>query len=1040
MEFVHLHTHSHYSLLDGLAKIDELIDRAKELEMKALALTDHGNLYGAIEFYKKAKLKGIKPILGVEAYLALKDRFTKRPKVDSKNYHLTLICKNNTGWKNLLKLVTKSYLEGFYYHPRMDKELLTQYHEGLIGMSGCLAGEIPQLLLENKFEQAKNKLAEYQKIFGKENFYLELSAHPEVKKINLVNQRIIKLAKQTNTPLVATQDIHYLYPEDAKYHQILLNVQTNHAEKLVMEGDYSMRSPQQMFQIFKDIPEAISNTVKIAEQCNVEIELGKVQLPKFKDSEEQDSFSYLKELVKEKLPSKFSQVTPEIRNRINYELSVIKKTNFADYFLIVQDVCNWARKRKIVVGPGRGSAAGSLVAYVLGIVKINPLKYDLLFERFLNPQRVQLPDIDIDFADTRRDEVIDYVRQKYGKDRVAQIVTFDTMAARAAIRDTGRSLGYSYSFCDKIAKLIPPNLSLNQALNTLPELNQLYLSNQQVKNLIDSAKKLEGVVRHASVHACGVVISKYPLTDLVPLQFAPQDKYCIITQFDMHSIEDLGLLKIDFLGLRNLTIIEETLKLIKEHYNRDIRIEDIPEDDKQTFDLLKRGNTAGIFQLESEGMTAYLKKLKPNRFEDIIAMIALYRPGPLKAGLIPSYINRKNGKEKIEYIHPKLEPILKATYGVPIYQEQLMKIVQVLANFSLAEADILRKAIGKKREDLIKRLSQKIIDGMVKNNIPRNTALRIWEWIKPFAGYGFNKSHSACYATISYQTAYLKAHFPVEFAAALFNASLFDIDRVAYLIKQVEESNIKVLPPDVNLSQAKFSPEENNIRFGLIAIKNVGIGLASEIVENRIQNGPFQNLADFLFRIKHNLNKKSLESLIKSGALDSLGTSRETAIDNLDKLLKFNSSNKISTQPALFSYQPSKLSLKLKPSKPNLSLRLSWEKEYLGAYLTGHPLHLIKVNQKDITPISKLKEKIGKKLTIIGIISKIKKKITKLGEPMLFVKLEDLTEQVEIVVFPKVLTSYPELFKENKIIMARGLVSSRLGKISFICDQVKLLR
>ncbi|MEE8131830.1 MAG: DNA polymerase III subunit alpha, partial [Candidatus Paceibacterota bacterium] len=806
MKFVHLHTHSHYSLLDGLAKIDDLIAYAKELGMKALALTDHGNLYGTIEFYKKALKAEIKPILGVETYVAFRTRFNKEPKIDDKYSHLTLLAKNQTGWQNLIQLITKANLEGFYYKPRVDKDLLRKHSNGIIALSGCPSGEIPKLLANNKFEQAEKTAKEYQEIFGSENFFLEIYHHPNIPDISKINDGLIEISKKTNIPLVATQDIHYLKPEDAEYQDILLAVQTGNKlddnDRLTLKADdFSMRSAEQMIEFFKDLPEAIENTVKIAERCDLTLPLHQILLPNFALPEDKNANQYLKELISERLPQRFPKYADlrgldadsrgnEIKERLEYELGVIEKTGFADYFLIAQDIVNWAKKRGIRCNT-RGSAAGSLLSYILNITDIDPLKYDLFFERFLNPERISMPDIDVDVSDIRRDEIFAYIRQKYGDDHVAQIITFGTMAARAAIRDAGRALGMAYSFCDQLAKLIPFNQKLDESLENVKEFSDLYNNNPDAKKIIDAAKHLEGVARHASVHACGVVISKEPLTQYVPLQRAPKDQNIIITQFEMYSIEDLGLLKMDFLGLKNLTIIEETIRLVKEIKDEEIDISKIPLDDKKTFKLLQAGDTTAIFQLESSGMRRYLKQLKPTEFEDIIAMISLYRPGAIEH--IPQYIKRKHKLEKPTYLHPKLEPILKNTYGIGIYQEQMMKIARDLAGFTLAEADILRKAIGKKIKSLLDSQKEKLISGMLKNNIDEKTAKAIWELFPPFARYGFNRSHAACYALIGYQTAYLKAHYPIEFTTSLLNADAGDIERIAFLVSETKKSKIEVL-------------------------------------------------------------------------------------------------------------------------------------------------------------------------------------------------------------------------------------------------------
>ncbi len=807
--FVHLHTHSHYSLLDGLAKIDQLIAQAQKNGMDALALTDHGNLYGAIEFYKKAKKAGLKPILGIEAYLAPHDRFSKE--ADQRYFHITLLAKNLTGWKNLIQLSTKSFLEGFYYKPRIDKDLLKEYHEGIIALSGCLGGEISSLIVTNRYDEAKEKALEYRDIFGPENFYLEIGYHPKITETEKIKETIPKLSKETGIPMVATYDIHYAKPEDAEYHDILLAIQTGNKltddDRLTLKADdFSMASGERMAELFKDLPEAISNTGKIADQCNVEIELNKIHLPSFPVPEGETANSYLRKTIDENIKNNFSaeEQTEEFKTRLEYEMDVIKKTGFADYFLIVSDLINWAKSHGVAVGPGRGSAAGSLISYVLNITEMDPLKYGLLFERFLNPDRIQMPDIDIDFADNRRDEVLAYAQSKYGKDRVARIITFGTMASRAAIRDVGRALGLSYDFCDKIAKLLPPHLDLEEAMSQVAELKELVEKDADAKRLFEAAKHLEGVARHASVHACGTVISKEPLTNYLPLQFAPQDKDTIITQFEMHAVEDLGLLKIDFLGLKNLSIIENTLRLVKESKDIDIDISNLPLDDKKTFELLRDGDTTGVFQLEGNGMRRYLKDLKPTELEDIIAMDALYRPGPLDAGMVPRYIARKNGKEKVVYLHPKLEPILKKTYGIMVYQEQLMEVARSLAGFTFSEADTLRKAVGKKIKKLLDEQSEKMINGMVKNGIDKSMAKEIWEWFEPFARYGFNRSHAACYALIGYETAYLKANYPIEFMASLFNSELQDVERIAFLINEAQSHKIAILPPDINKSFYEF--------------------------------------------------------------------------------------------------------------------------------------------------------------------------------------------------------------------------------------------
>lgn len=1045
MKFVHLHTHSHYSLLDGLAKIGDLINCVKDLKMDAIALTDHGNLYGAIEFYKEAVKKNIKPILGVEIYVAPKSRFDRDGKKDDDRYfHLTLLAENETGWKNLIQLVTKANLEGFYYKPRVDKELLKEFHKGIIALSGCPGGEIPQAILNDDFEKAVILSEEYQKIFGKDNFFLEIGHHPNIPEIVKATEGIKKLYEKTKIPIVATQDIHYLKAEDAQYHDILLAVQTGNKlsddDRLTLKADdFSMRSPEQMAEAFKDLPEAIENTVKIAERCNVKLSLNQILLPSFPLEEGMTANQCLEKIIQKKLSQRFPNPEQKVIERLEYELKVIEKTKFADYFLIVQDFVNWAKEHGIVVGPGRGSAAGSIVSYILGITDIDPLKYDLLFERFLNPERIAMPDIDIDFADNRRDEVFAYVRQKYGEDRVAQIITFGTMAARASVRDATRAMGFPYILGDQIAKLIPPGLVIEEALKNVKELSDLYKSNQDAQKVLEAAKHLEGVARHASVHACGVVISRDPLTNWVPLQYAPQNQNIIITQFEMYKIEDIGLLKMDFLGLKNLTIIEETIRQIKEMKSEIIDISKIPLDDKKTFELFQKGETVSVFQFESEGMRHYLKELKPTEFEDVIAMVSLYRPGPME--LIPSYIKRKHGQEEITYLHPKLEPILKNTYGIGVYQEQMMRIARDLAGFTLPEADILRKAIGKKIKELLDDQQEKLTSGMIKNGIDEKIARKIWELFPPFAKYGFNRSHAACYALIAYQTAYLKVYYPIEFMTSLFNADSGDIERIAFLISEAKKAGITVLPPDINKSHVKFVPEDNIIRFGLLTVKNVGLNIVEAIIEERLRGGEFQNFTDFIKRVLHkDLNKKSLESLIKAGAFDSMKEERGMLLANIDNILAYSQNIKkssLSSQNSLFGGNVTNGFLKLEPAPTATNKdKLAWEKELVGLYISEHPLkqysqRLLTSKVKAISDIKKNKN-ISGIFRIAGVIAKIQKIITKNGQSMIFVKIEDLADGMEVLVFSDILNKNPNLWKENNVVIIEG-------KLSWRDDEPKLI-
>jgi len=1074
MEFTHLHTHSHYSLLDGLAKIDQLLDHCQKLKMKALALTDHGSMYGLVEFYQKAKEKGIKPILGSEVYIAFESMDDRRPGIDDKRYHLVLLVKNKQGYQNLVQLTTQAWLRGFYYKPRIDKKLLRKHSQGLIGLSACLSGEIPKAIVNGHPDLAEKLALEYQDIFGPGNFYLELEHHPGLKDQEPVNQALIKISRKYNIPVVATNDIHYLNPEDAEAQDILMAIQTdkkaNDENRLSMkDDDFSMRPPEQMIKDFGYIPEAIINTQKIVDQCQFDFELGKTQLPYFETPNQQNPEEYLRQLCYQGLISRYNfpeelikkiekdpqsknllpanetlPVSPEkIIDRLEYELSVINQMGFASYFLIVQDFVNWAKKQGIVVGPGRGSAAGSLVSYLLNITNIDPLKYDLLFERFLNPERISMPDIDLDFADDRRDEVIRYVAQKYGENHVAQIITFGTMAARAAVRDVGRAMGYPYNFCDQVAKMIPFGMNLERALQESQELNQSYQTDEATKKLIDMAKKLEGVARHASTHAAGVVITKEDINSLVPRQHPSQNDQTIVTQYEMRSIEALGLLKMDFLGLKTLTIIQNILNQVKNRTGQEIKLENIPLDDKATYELLKNGQTTGVFQLESAGMKRYLKELQPNEFEDIIAMVALYRPGPME--FIPEFIARKHGQKEIKYLHPQLEPILKNTYGICVYQEQLMQIAQRLAGFSLGEADTLRKAVGKKIKKLLDEQKEKMIQGMIKNNIPASTAEEIWHWIEPFARYGFNRSHATCYALVGYQTAYLKAHYPTEFMAALMTADQNDVERIAFLVDECRQMGIKVLPPNVNESEENFTVVQDKvIRFGLKAIKNVGHNIVETIVRERKNFGPFRSITDFIERVQcRDLNKKSLESLIKAGALDIFGE-RNQLLASLEQMLNYArevQKAKTQGQISLFGGENSLNSFKLAQTTAATKKEcLLWEKELLGLYISEHPLreYLERYSEYRLSCQS-LKPYLGQRVNLLGLISKIKKINTKKGEPMLFVELEDLTGRIEVIVFPKTLQQTASLWQEEKIVFVSGRVESKEEKLQILCDGIKVI-
>jgi len=1047
-KFVHLHTHSHYSLLDGLSKIDPLLDRVKELGMDSIAITDHGNLYGAVELYKKAKAKGIKPIIGAEIYIAFEGMRQERPGIDDTRYHLVLLVKNQEGYENLVKILTAAHLEGYYYKPRVDEEFLVQHARGLIALSACLTGKIPRLITTGKLREAKETAQHYQEIFGPGNFYLELQRHPHIAEQETANKGLLKISQETGIPLVATADSHYLRPEDAEAQDILMLINTgaraDDSERLTLKSDdFSLKSPEDMAELFKDVPEAIANTQVIANACSFEFSLGKILLPSFPLPADTNPNQYLRELCEAGLEQKGLQNSKEATERMEYELGVIGETGFASYFLIVQDFVNWAKSAHIVVGPGRGSVGGSLVAYLLNITGIDPLRYNLLFERFLNPERISMPDIDLDFADHRRDEVIAYVAKKYGSDRVAQIITFGTMASRAVIRDVGRALEYEYGYCDRIAKMIPFGHTLQETLKRVPEFKELYETDDRSRRLIDLGKKLEGVARHASTHACGVVISAEPLSNLVPLQHPTQNDQTIVTQYEMHSIEDLGLLKFDFLGLKNLSIIEDTLKRIYAIHGKNIDIERIPLNDQKVFQLFRQANTVGIFQVESDGMRRYLKELKPTELEDIIAMIALYRPGPME--LIPEYIARKQGKKSIEYLHEKLKPILKDTQGICIYQEQLMRIARDLAGFSLAEADVLRKAVGKKIESLLLEQKEKFIQGMINQGIDKRIAQKIWEWVLPFARYGFNRAHSAAYALISYQTAWLKAHYPVEFMSTLLTAERNDIERMSSLIDQTRKMGIDVLPPDLNESFSFFSvvPKKNQIRFGLAAIKNVGEGIAEIIIGERKTGGPFASMNDFISRVKSkDLNKKSLESMIKAGVFDQFAE-RNRLLSNIDVLLEVSRESqraRMMGQRGLFDAQPTGNSISLQLKEAPLANEhdlLLWEKELLGLYVSSHPLKKVQnILKRRALSIALLEQRQGRgqRIRIGGIISSMKKILTKSGKPMMFLNLEDLTDKIEVVIFPSILDRYPGLLRENKIVLVEGRMDRKMGEPKFICE------
>jgi len=1052
-DFVHLHVHSHYSLLDGLAKIDQLIDKAKEYQMPALALTDHGVMYGALEFYLKAKESGINPIIGAETYIAPRTIYDKVPKIDTSPYHLTLLAKNYQGYLNLIKLITIANLEGYYYKPRIDKNLLQEHSTGLIALSGCLQGEVARLILSRDFEKAEKTAKKYAEIFDGE-FYLEIMDLPNIEEQVFVNKELIKLSKKTGIPLVATNDVHYLNPEDAEIQDILLCLQTgatvDKKERMEMKkGNFSLRSPQEMAKAFKDFPEAITNTLKIAEKCQIEIPLGGVLLPSFQTPAGESDIDYLKKMAYEGLKKRYKDNVPQkARERLEYELSVIQTTNFASYFLIVADFVNWAKDNGIMVGPGRGSAAGSLVSYALRITEVNPLEHGLVFERFLNPQRVAMPDIDVDFPDNRREEVIQYLVKKYRPENVAQIITFGTMAARAAVRDVGRVLGMPYSEVDKIAKVVPPNMPLKESISEVPELRAFYQSEEKIKRLLDIASKIEGVARHASTHAAGVVIAPQPLTNYLPLQRPQGEGKIQITQYSMYEIEKLGLLKMDLLGLSNLTILENALEIVEAVHQKKINLFEIPLDDPKTYKILSGGQTIGIFQLESRGMQRYLKQLKPTTFEDIISMVALYRPGPMES--IPDFIAAKHGQKKVTYLHPSLKPILESTYGVIVTQEQVLEIARNFAGFTYAEADILRKAVGKKIKELLEAQKKKFIEGAVKTSkVDAKLAEKVWNFIEPFARYGFNKSHATCYALIAYWTAYLKAHYPSSFMAALLNAEKNDIEKVGKIILECRRMGIEVLPPSINESFSGFAvvPQTGNIRFALSAIKNIGENVGKAIARERKNNGKYKSLEDFLRRVEAKyLNKKVLESLIKAGAFDGF-EERGKLLANLDRLLSFvqntHKNNSVGQQD-LFSLNNQEVTtLHLRSAEPVSKFqKLAWEKELLGLFLTGHPIDDFEnYLATRVVKIGKIKN-LGSesRVCVGGIITGVQKVLTRTGETMFFVTLEDKSGSVEILVFPKTLNENSKIWEKDNIVIIDGVLSfGKMDDPKVICKKAELI-
>lgn len=1068
MNFTHLHVHTEYSLLDGSNKINEYVARVKELGMNSAAITDHGVMFGCIDFYRAAKAAGIKPILGCEVYVAPGSRFDREiGQAEDRYYHLVLLAENNHGYENLMKIVSKAFVDGFYYKPRVDMELLQEYHEGIIALSACLAGEVAKNITRGMYEEAKSAALRYEEIFGKGNFFLELQDHG-IPQQQRVNQQLLRMSQETGIGLVATNDVHYTYDTDAEAHDILLCVQTR---KLLSDenrmryegGQYYVKSPEEMAELFPYIPEALENTQKIADRCEVEIEFGVTKLPKFDVPAPYTSWEYLNKLCYDGLKERYTGDLTELEKRLEYELGVIKTMGYVDYFLIVWDFIRFARDHDIMVGPGRGSAAGSLVSYTLGITKLDPIKYNLLFERFLNPERVSMPDIDVDFCFERRQEVIDYVVEKYGKDRVVQIVTFGTMAARGVIRDVGRVMDLPYAQCDAIAKMIPEelNITIDKALKMNPELKNLYTTDEMVKKLIDMSRRLEGLPRHTSMHAAGVVISQKSVDEYVPLARASDGS--IVTQFTMTTLEELGLLKMDFLGLRTLTVIQKAVKLIEKNKGISLDMDHVDYNDKAVYDMLGAGKTEGVFQLESAGMTSFMKELKPESLEDVIAGISLYRPGPMD--FIPQYIEGKNNPDSIHFLCPQLEPILSATYGCIVYQEQVMQIVRSLGGYTLGRSDLVRRAMSKKKAAVMEKERQNFVygneeegvPGCVNRGISEEVANKIYEQMMDFAKYAFNKSHAAAYAVVAYQTAYLKCHFPVEFMAALMTSVIDNPPKVAGYILSSRKMGIDILPPDINKGDSTFSVDGGGIRYGLSAIKSIGKPVIEAIVAERNQRGSFTSLRDFIERMTgKDVNKKAIENFIKAGAFDELPGNRRQKMmvyaQILDSVVQ-EKKNMMAGQMSLFDLVPEEEKTAYEIRMPDVEeypkeAKLAFEKEVLGIYISGHPLEEYETCwRKNISAVTtdfmpdeesgQPKVRDGQQVIVGGMITEKTIKYTKTNKVMAFLTLEDLLGTVEIVVFPRDYEKNVRLMEIDEKVFIKGRVSVEEEKASkIICERI----
>jgi DNA polymerase-3 subunit alpha len=1057
--FVHLHVHSTYSLLDGLAHAEDLVKRARELDMPALAITDHGVMYGAVEFYQKARKYGIKPIIGMEMYMARRRMTDRDPQKDKSPHHIVLLAKDKAGYQNLLQIATAGQLEGFYYKPRVDKSYLRKHAQGLIALTGCGSGEIPRLIRNGRLKKAREVATWYRDTFGTDGFYFELQRHEGLPELEQINAGLVALSEEMDIPLVATNDVHYVLPQHAHAQEILLCIQTNTTfndpKRMTMGSEsFYLKSSEEMAALFPEWPEALENSLRIAEACDLSLDFEDYHLPFFKVPEGHTPQSYLAHLCREGLQRRYAVVTPELEARLRYELDLIHRMGFDTYFLIVWDLVREANSRGIMVGPGRGSAAASLVSYCLDITQLDPLAHGLIFERFLNPGRVTMPDIDMDFPDDRRDELIQYTIEKYGQDKVAQIITFGTMGARAAIRDAGRALDLPLPEVDRVAKLIPfgPKVKIEQGLQKVPELRAMYESKEEdkshIRELIDTARSMEGVARHASTHAAGIVIGDAPLVNYTPLHRPTKGRAGAITQYTMEVLEDIGLLKMDYLGLSTLTIIQRTLDLLWETRGIKLTPNDIPLDDPAIYELLSSGEVAGIFQVESAGMRRVLTSLRPNEFNDIVAVISLYRPGPME--YIDNYVDRKHGHQEVAYRHPKLEPILKETYGIIVFQEQIIRLMTDLAGYSAADADLVRRAVGKKKKKELLKHRSSFVEGAVEHSgLPEAVAEQIFSDIEHFARYGFNKAHAAPYAVLTCQTAYLKAKYPVEYMAAMLSVERNNTDKVAVLIAECRRLGIEVLPPDVCRSGLDFVIEGGDIRFGLGAIKNVGEGPIAAILEGRQEGGAFEDIDDFCTRVDlSQVNRRALESLIKAGAMDSLGR-REQLLEIIDRMIqKSNMEHRVSPQLDMFNlpaFTNSGANVVLSTSLPEVppvprKELLKWEKELVGLYVSAHPLQQVAANlENTVTAFcGQIDESmVNQKVVVAGMVAWLRPHITKNDNPMAFVQLEDLQGSIEVVVFPSVYEGTRELWEPDKILIVKGRVDVRGREAKIICESVQ---